>query len=76
MRSAPGLTGRVLEIGFGSGFNLAVLPAAVTRSTRSSRPTWRGRGRRSAAAESQVPVERVGLDGQRIAPTTRRTTRH
>jgi SAM-dependent methyltransferase len=62
-----GLTGRVIEIGFGSGLNvdfypsevecvMAVEPAAVARRLSE------GRVRRSA-----VPVEHIGLDGQAIA---------
>ncbi len=62
-----GLTGRVLEIGFGSGLNLAVLPAAVTRvdAVEPSDLAWKRSEQRRD--ESRVPVERIGLDGQRIA---------
>lgn len=62
-----GLTGRVLEIGFGSGFNLESLPAEVTQvdAVEPSDLAWsRSTARRSA---SRVPVDRIGLDGQRIA---------
>jgi SAM-dependent methyltransferase len=62
-----GLTGRVLEIGFGSGLNLDSLPKEVTQvdAVEPSDLAWsRSAGRRS---ESQMPVERIGLDGQRIA---------
>jgi len=61
-----GLTGRVLEIGFGSGLNLGVLPDAVTQvdAVEPSDLAWsRSTERRSS---SRVPVERIGLDGQRI----------
>ncbi len=62
-----GLTGRVLEIGFGSGLNLAAYPAAVTSvdAVEPSDLAWRlSEDRRAVSA---VPVERVGLDGQRLA---------
>ncbi len=61
-----GLTGRVVEIGFGSGLNidhyptdveliLAVEPAAVARRLSNKR-----------IARSSVPVTHIGLDGQAI----------
>ncbi len=61
-----GLTGRVVEIGFGSGLNvelypsevsevLAVEPAAVARKLSHKR-----------VADSSVPVSHIGLDGQSI----------
>ena len=58
-----GLTGRVLEIGFGSGLNLGVLPAEVTQvdAVEPSDVAWRRSEERRAAAG--VPVERIGLDG-------------
>jgi ubiquinone/menaquinone biosynthesis C-methylase UbiE len=65
-RATEGLTGRVVEIGFGSGLNLphyptdvdlvlAVEPAAVARKLAEKR-----------VAASPVPVEHVGLDGQEL----------
>ncbi len=62
-----GLTGRVVEIGFGSGLNvdlyppavdvvLAVEPAAVARRLAGGR-----------IDRSNVPVDHVGIDGQAIA---------
>lgn len=62
--AVDGLTGRVVEIGFGSGLNaalyppgvdvvLAVEPAAVARRLAEKR-----------VAAATVPVEHVGLDGQ------------
>lgn len=65
-RVTAGLSGEVIEIGFGSGRNVPHYPAAVTR-VRAVDPATRGR--RLAAdrvAESHVPVEYVGLDGQEL----------
>ena len=61
-----GLSGHVLEIGFGSGLNVRFYPDAVERVS-AVEPADHGwalserRRRRSA-----VPVERTGLDGQRL----------
>lgn len=63
-RVAAGLEGEVLEIGFGSGRNVPHYPAAVTR-VRAVDPSTVGR--RLAAgrvAESSVPIDYVGLDGE------------
>lgn len=65
-RVCAGLSGDVVEIGFGTGHNLPFVPRQVTRlravepSTRSVRLA----GARIAAAP--FPVEVVGLDGQSI----------
>lgn len=61
-----GLQGRVLEVGFGSGLNLVHYPAEVTRvsAVEPSDVAWRLSAARRA--ESAVPVERTGLDGQRL----------
>ena len=61
-----GLSGRVIEIGFGSGLNLGALPAAVTQvdAVEPSDLAWARSAERRG--ESTVPVERIGLDGQRI----------
>jgi len=62
-----GLSGRVLEIGFGSGLNVSAYPAAII-SVSAVEPSDLGwdlsAERRSGSA---VPIERVGLDGQRLA---------
>lgn len=65
-RVCAGLTGEVVEVGFGSGLNARHYPPAVTRVTavEPSGVAWR-----LSAAErdrTEVPVERAGLDGQRL----------
>lgn len=65
-RVVSGLTGEVLEIGFGSGRNLPHLPPQVTRLLAVEPAVV---GRRLAAgrlAATAVPVEFVGDDGQRL----------
>ncbi len=60
------LTGRVLELGFGSGLNVRWYPPAVTSvaAVEPSDVAWRMAERRRARAT--VPVERRGVDGQRL----------
>jgi len=64
--ACAGLSGRVLELGFGGGLNLRHLPDAVA-SIDAVEPSDRGwalsERRRS---RYDVPVHRVGLDGQRL----------
>ncbi|PRZ42703.1 methyltransferase family protein [Antricoccus suffuscus] len=65
-RVADGLSGQVLEIGFGSGLNVRYYPTAVDR-VLAVEPAMKGRElaeRRIAAGK--VPVEYVGLDGQKL----------
>lgn len=65
-RVCSGLAGDVVEIGFGSGLNVPFYPAAVSRvaAVEPSDLAWRlASARRSA---STVPVDRAGLDGQRL----------
>ena len=65
-RVCEGLTGDVVEIGFGTGHNLPFVPREVTR-IRAVEPL--GVGVRLAAgriAASPVPVEVCGLDGQAL----------
>ena len=63
-RVCAGLTGRVVELGFGSGHNVAHYPPAVSRvdAVEPADLAWRLAAPRLAAA--RVPVERTGLDGQ------------
>ncbi|HWH29308.1 MAG TPA: class I SAM-dependent methyltransferase [Mycobacteriales bacterium] len=65
-RVCEGLTGQVLEIGFGSGHNVPHYPSTVTSVTavEPSDVGWRKAARRVAA--SPVPVHRAGLDGQTL----------
>jgi ubiquinone/menaquinone biosynthesis C-methylase UbiE len=61
-----GLSGRVLEIGFGSGLNLEAYPASVTcvDAVEPSDLAWELSAPRRTAG--RVPVERVGLDGEQL----------
>jgi ubiquinone/menaquinone biosynthesis C-methylase UbiE len=65
-RVASGLSGDVVEIGFGSGLNVPYYPASV-RSVKAIEPSALGK---SLAAErvaaSHAPIEFVGLDGARL----------
>ena len=65
-RVCEGLTGGVVEIGFGSGLNIPFYPAAVTRvaAVEPSDLGWQLAGQRLKAAS--VPVQRSGLDGQSL----------
>jgi SAM-dependent methyltransferase len=68
MRDATcaGLTGWVLEIGFGSGLNVRWYPPEVTSVTaiEPSDLAWQLSERRRT--RSALPIERAGLDGQRL----------
>ena len=65
-RACSGLHGEVVELGFGSGLNVPHYPAAVTRvhAIEPSDVAWKLASKRVAAAT--VPIERSGLDGQRL----------
>lgn len=60
------LHGAVLEIGFGSGHNIAHYPPAVTAvsAVEPADIAWRLAAERLAA--SDVPIERSGLDGEHL----------
>lgn len=65
-RVCAGLSGEVLEIGFGSGNNVAHYPTAVRRvvAVEPSDTAWNMAAKRLAS--SPVPVERSGLDAERL----------
>ena len=65
-RVCSGLTGDVVEIGFGSGLNVPHYPASVTRvlAVEPSDTGYKIGGKRLGS--SSVPVERIGLDGERL----------
>ena len=65
-RVCAGLAGDVVEVGFGSGFNVPHYPAAVRRvlAVEPSQVGFDKAHKRLAA--SPVDIERVGLDGQRL----------
>ena len=65
-RVCAGLSGQVLEIGFGSGHNVPFYPAAVS-GVAAIEPAdlgWKLAEKR--LAETSVAVERCGLDGQSL----------
>ena len=65
-QAAEGLTGTVLELGFGSGLNVGLYPDEVTE-VLAVEPSELARARAAARiAASAVPVRHVGLDGQQV----------
>ena len=65
-RVCEGLTGDVVEIGFGSGLNVPFYPATITRvaAVEPADLSWTLAAKRVGV--SSVPVERSGLDGQSL----------
>jgi ubiquinone/menaquinone biosynthesis C-methylase UbiE len=65
-RVCEGLEGDVVEIGFGSGLNVPFYPDSVNRvaAVEPADVGWKLAAKRIAA--SPVPIERAGLDGQRL----------
>jgi SAM-dependent methyltransferase len=65
-RVCEGLEGEVVEIGFGSGHNVPFYPEAVTRvaAIEPADVGWKLAEKR--VRETSVPVQRSGLDGQRL----------
>jgi len=65
-RVCNGLSGEVVELGFGSGHNVPYYPATVSRvvAVEPADLGWKLAAKRLAA--SGIPVERSGLDGQSL----------
>ncbi|MET9211309.1 MULTISPECIES: class I SAM-dependent methyltransferase [unclassified Nocardia] len=65
-RACAGLHGAVVEVGFGSGTNVGFYPDAVERvsGVEPADVAWKIAAKR--VAESRVPIERAGLDGQSL----------
>jgi SAM-dependent methyltransferase len=65
-RVCEGLSGEVVEIGFGSGHNVPFYPAAVASvaAVEPADASWRLARQRLQA--STVPVQRSGMDGQSL----------
>ena len=61
--TTEGLTGRVLEIGFGSGTNVAHYPPTVSEVLAVEPSEVATRLAAARIAESEVPITHVGLDG-------------
>ena len=65
-KSLVGLAGVVLEIGFGSGPNVPLYPAEVTKVLAVDPAVVGRRLAEARVAASPIPVEYVGLDGARL----------
>jgi ubiquinone/menaquinone biosynthesis C-methylase UbiE len=63
-RAVAGLTGTVVEIGFGSGLNVPLYPATVERVLAVEPSAVARKLAAERVAASPVPIEFVGLDGQ------------
>ena len=65
-RVCEGLSGEVVEIGFGTGLNVPFYPAAITRVTavEPADMAWKLADKRLTS--TTVPVQRSGLDGQSL----------
>lgn len=64
--AVAGTHGTVVEIGFGSGLNLAVYPPAVRRILAVEPSTVATRLASARIASFPAPVEIIGLDGQQL----------
>ena len=65
-RVAAGLGGNVVEVGFGTGHNLAYLPAAVTRLLAVEPSASSIELATSRISASAIPVDVIGPDAQRL----------
>jgi ubiquinone/menaquinone biosynthesis C-methylase UbiE len=66
-RTCAGLDGRVIELGFGSGLNVPFYPDTVSSVTAIEPSDLAWRLARPRIADSRIPVERSGLDGQSLS---------
>jgi SAM-dependent methyltransferase len=65
-RACAGLTGDIIEIGFGSGLNVRHYPATVTGAWVVEPSAVARRLAQPRIDRSTIPVEFAGLDGQRL----------
>ena len=65
-RVCEGLSGDVVEVGFGSGLNVPFYPGAVRRVAAVEPADAAWKLARKRLAESATPVERSGLDGESL----------
>ena len=66
-RSLAGVTGSVLELGFGSGHNLPYYPAAVARLLAVDPSALAAKLARKRIAAAPFPVDYVALEGEALA---------
>jgi SAM-dependent methyltransferase len=65
-RVCDGLTGAVVEVGFGSGHNVPFYPATVTRVAAIEPADLAWELARDRVQHATVPIERAGLDGESL----------
>jgi ubiquinone/menaquinone biosynthesis C-methylase UbiE len=65
-RVCEGLSGELVEIGFGSGLNIPFYPSAVTRVAAVEPADVGWKLARERLAQTSTPIERSGLDGQSL----------